>query len=156
MYVPHDKTPPRLLGFDYRQTRSYFVTFCVMHRERIFRVSDAARAAADVILDYRRREWYHLYAYCVMPTHIHVLLGLPRVASRSLTLVVAQLKRGILHANRLRGIFFRWQFGYYDHIVRDYEKSNDFVKYILLNPVRAGLVRDFAEYEYAGRCDPWY
>src|SRR5579864_4895986 len=147
-------TPPRLLGFDYTASRTYFVTFCVLHREPVFRREAAADIALSAILNLRAREWYWIRAYCIMPDHIHVLFK--KNKSASLQVVVSTLKRSILLRCRAVGIQMHWQSGFYDRIVREHEKADEFVKYILLNPVRAGLVSDFSEYKYCGRLDPWY
>jgi hypothetical protein len=43
-----------------------------------------------------------------------------------------------------------WQAGYYDRILRHDEDSLTVVRYILENPVRAGLVSRFSDYPYSG------
>jgi hypothetical protein len=47
-----------------------------------------------------------------------------------------------------------WQDGYYDRILRNDEQTIVVARYILENPVRAGLVTDFREYPFSGsnRC----
>lgn len=89
-----------------------------------------------------------------MPDHIHILIR--KVTPIVLHVVVSTVKRSILLRCRAEGIMVRWQSGFYDRIVRECEKSDEFVKYILLNPVRAGLVEDFKLYKYAGKLDPWF
>jgi REP element-mobilizing transposase RayT len=89
-----------------------------------------------------------------MPDHIHVLFKPSRPVS--LQNVVANIKRTVLFRCRRKGITVSWQRGFHDRIVREHEKSDEFVKYILMNPVRAGLVQNFSAYPYAGRVDPWF
>ena len=43
-----------------------------------------------------------------------------------------------------------WQDGYYDRVLRSDEDTLDVVRYILDNPVRAGLVALFDRYPYSG------
>lgn len=43
-----------------------------------------------------------------------------------------------------------WQSGYYDHVLRNDEGSLGVMRYILENPVRAGLVAEVQEYPYSG------
>lgn len=147
-------TPPRLQGFDYSASRSYFVTFCVSRREPIFRNQEAASIAQSIILGLRRRLWFWLYAYCIMPDHLHLVFK-KNQGSRSVQTIVSSLKRQILMRCRANGVGFRWQPGFYDRIVREYEMSDEFVKYVLLNPVRAGLAADFTAYKYCGVVDRW-
>jgi len=43
-----------------------------------------------------------------------------------------------------------WQPGYHEHILRDEEVSDIVARYILENPVRAGLASQLGEYPFAG------
>ena len=43
-----------------------------------------------------------------------------------------------------------WQPGYHDRILRDDESTEATARYILENPIRAGLTRQIGEYPYAG------
>jgi len=65
---------PRLAGFDYVGTHSYFLTICTRHRAELF----LERALADaVVAQFRRTSramGFAVLAYCVMPDHVHVLV----------------------------------------------------------------------------------
>jgi putative transposase len=41
-----------------------------------------------------------------------------------------------------------WQHGFHDHAVRREEDVEQITRYVIENPVRAGLVRTIAEYPY--------
>jgi putative transposase len=142
----------RLKGFDYTAQRSYFVTFVVRDRRAVFFDAGAAKAVIRAMMFYRARNWYWLYGYCVMPDHVHLVLR-PQSNRRDLATIVGQIKRAASHYCRQEGFFFMWQDGFHDRIVREYETSAEMVEYVLLNPVRAGLVSDFAAYPYSGRPD---
>jgi hypothetical protein len=43
-----------------------------------------------------------------------------------------------------------WQESYYDHVLRDDEETWRAAIYILENPVRKGIVQNFADYPYCG------
>jgi REP element-mobilizing transposase RayT len=82
---------------------------------------------------------YVLYAWCVMPNHVHVVFQ--SLAGYELA--------GIMHgwksytakeANRLlrrSGVF--WQREYYDHLVRNEAHFSRVVRYVVENPLNAGL-----------------
>jgi REP element-mobilizing transposase RayT len=82
---------------------------------------------------------YKLFAWCLMPNHVHVVfqpLGEWELAQilhtwKLFTARQAQRKFGIL------GAF--WQREYYDHLIRDGEQFSRAVEYVMENPRRAGL-----------------
>jgi REP element-mobilizing transposase RayT len=46
-----------------------------------------------------------------------------------------------------------WQGRFYDHILRKNEDIKTVAEYILHNPVRKGIVKDWRDYEYCGLLD---
>src|SRR5262245_20899791 len=93
---------------------------------------------------------YSLAAWSVMPNHVHVVVK-PFAALNKLerTAVPRSEVPDILHswksftskeANKLlsrSGDF--WQPEYYDHLIRDYADFRHAVRYVLNNPINAGL-----------------
>jgi hypothetical protein len=47
-------------------------------------------------------------------------------------------------------IRFLWQEGYYERIVRNDESTLVVIRYVLENPVRAGLVARYQDYRFLG------
>jgi putative transposase len=94
-------------------------------------------------LHYRDGRVYTLEAYSVMPNHVH-LVCTPLSSGDgfySLSKIMHSLKGFTAwQANRLlkrKGDF--WQHENYDHVVCDEEELQQIVKYVLENPLRAGL-----------------
>ncbi len=144
------RRPPRLPGFDYKAERTYFVTFCTRHQVKTFADPMAAQEACRVILRHRAAGKYFLYAYCVMPDHIHLLLKTRRSAG-SLSTIVATIKASIRH--NLGSHTLLWADGFYERVKRHHEDTACNVAYILENPIRAGLVQHPEEYTYVGQPD---
>lgn len=87
---------------------------------------------------------YTLEAHCVMPNHVHLVMT-PLAAENgyhALARIMYCIKRPTaIAANRLlgrQGPF--WQSESYDHVVRNPDELRRIVAYVLLNPVKAGLV----------------
>ena len=82
---------------------------------------------------------YLMYAWCVMPNHVHALFRI--LSGCTLAEVLHTWKSySATKANRLlrrSGQF--WQREYYDHIVRSEDEFYRIVNYILGNPKKAGL-----------------
>ena len=85
-------------------------------------------------------------AYVVMPDHLHWLVQLHPQRSRSAVVRSVQ-GSSALEINRIRqkrGAV--WQVGFHDHGLRREEDLQDVARYVVCNPLRAGLVRRVNEY----------
>jgi len=85
------RTPPRIPNFDYRAPASHFVTFCTQKRLSLFSDDRHARIVSDVILDIHAADRFYLYAFCVMPDHVHLFVRL-RDATVHLSRLVRLMK----------------------------------------------------------------
>jgi REP element-mobilizing transposase RayT len=110
-----------------------------------------ARTVASALLHFEGQR-YNLAAWCVMPNHVHVVVqpfaGIGK-ANKGGTPVPRCELPDILHswksftakeANKLlrrSGDF--WQAEYYDHLIRDEADFRHSVRYVLDNPIKAGL-----------------
>jgi len=79
------------------------------------------------------RVW-DLHSIVVMPDHLHLLITL---TEPKLSAAVRELK-GTLTPS-LREHSLRWQPGFYDHRLRPDDKVGGILRYMWLNPYRAGL-----------------
>jgi REP element-mobilizing transposase RayT len=117
--VPEHVPARRLQGLGYSQERAFFVTFRTAGSERFFLDQELARLAANVLLAYRKRGWFRLNAFCVMPDHVHLLLRL-REEGRHLSTVIAAIKNQITYQSKYRGGRFAFSgiitIGYFDRM----------------------------------------
>ncbi len=124
-------------------------------------------ALANVVVEslhYRDKRVYRLDAFSVMSNHVHVVFaplqegvyadGSPKYHKLSKTM--QSLKRHTAtECNRLlgrQGAF--WQAENYDHVVRDAAEWRSVMDYVLTNPVKAGLVSEWAEWPFS-YCAYW-
>ncbi len=103
-----------------------------------------ASVVAEAIL-YRDARDYDLLAYIIMPNHVHMVLQLLDTVERNdipLYRILQSLKR--YTARRANCWLHRsgafWQAESYDHLIRDSTELQRTINYVLLNPVKAGLV----------------
>src|SRR4030095_2919701 len=66
--------PPRLRRFSYRGCHRYLLTFCTIHRARLFEDAAIVSRALDQIRITARLERFAILAYCFMPDHLHLLV----------------------------------------------------------------------------------
>ncbi len=84
-----------------------------------------------------------------MPDHVHYVAQGEREDSSLLTLVKSwNTQTGVAWRKRHRKAL--WQIGYYDHVLRDDESLLAVARYVVLNPVRAGLVENPGDYKLTG------
>lgn len=99
---------------------------------------------------------YKLICYCIMPNHIYVVFELVN-QKKSIGDIMGAIKRNSAkEANKVlnrSGPF--WQAESFDRLVRDDKELYFIIKYVLLNPVNAGLATDWNEWKYT-YCHPDY
>ena len=88
-----------------------------------------------------------------MPDHAHLLVeGLSDKSNLRRFVNSAKQHSGYAHGQARRERL--WQGGYYDRVLRPSEDPKWVARYILENPVRAGLVESPQDYEFLGS-DVW-
>ena len=111
-------------------------------------------------LHYRDGKVFDLHAYCIMSNHVHVVFE-PLSTSDcqsdvlSLSKIMQSLKR---HTARQANIALKregafWQDENYDRAIRDHDEYIRTVHYVLENPVKAGLVSQWDEWQWT-YCKP--
>lgn len=88
-------------------------------------------------LSYFDDDRYRLSAWVVMPNHVHVVLQTPR---RLGAIIHSWKSYSSKEANRIlkrEGKF--WQDDYFDRMIRSPEDLQRTIKYVLENPIKAGL-----------------
>ena len=125
---------------------SHFVTFTCFHRQPLLQHSTAKRAVESGLERIRRKYRLKVYAYVVMPEHVHLLVSEPEV--EILSVAIKSLKQGV--SRRLIGDAEHfWQKRYYDFNVHDDRKFVEKLKYIHRNPVKRGLVGRPEDWEWS-------
>ncbi len=156
----------RLRSWDYTHPGWYFVTITTKNRRPFLGAVNDNQFQLSPIGRIVEKEWKKLPSkrnhmcideWVIMPNHIHGIIilerDLPR-ASRWDAPTKARLKRGSLgviinqfKSNCTKRIHaagfheFKWQRGYYDHIIRNDGDLKRIRSYIRLNPLRFSLDR---------------
>jgi len=102
------------------------------------RDSRVAQIVADAIRNFHGSR-YELFAWCVMPNHVHALFS--PMGEHMLDSILHSWKSyTALKVNKVLARTGRfWQREYFDHLVRDEASFRKFAQYIQNNPKRAGL-----------------
>ncbi len=116
----------------------HFLTFSCYRRLPLLSSSSACQVFEDQLEAVRRRYGLVIAGYVLMPEHVHLLMGEPRIASLSVVLKVLKQETSKKLKKSEMGHF--WQRRYYDFNVWTDRKRVEKLRYIHRNPVRRGLV----------------
>jgi REP element-mobilizing transposase RayT len=129
------------------RNRPYLITTVTNDRRRLFETLEESRVVI------RSLAWLHdaghveSLAYVLMPDHLHWLFSLN---NSNLAAVMHSLKG--FSANRLSRDFGVdapvWQNGFHDHGIRREQDLRNLARYVVANPLRAGLVDSIRDYPH--------
>ncbi len=104
---------------------------------------------ASIIIDEIKKGEGSMWAWCLMPAHLHFLFD-PSGDEKDLIKLIKLIKgRSAQKINKIYGKRNTWQESFYDHILRKEEDIKHISFYILNNPVRKGIVDDWQKYPYS-------
>ncbi len=126
----------------------YFITTTTLKRQPLFADFQTARAAAQTFEDKKVLADARLLAWVLMPEHFHGLLalgerhGLPEIMGRLKSASARRANKTIGRQGPL------WDRAYYDHALRHEEDLLVTARYLVANPVRAGIVQRVGDYPF--------
>jgi len=126
----------------------YLVTTATHRRECLFADFATARLAVAALNHRETLATSQLLTWVLMPDHLHLLaqLGeaddLCRLVNRLKSRVGRVVNRHLARRDPV------WQCGYHEHLLRKEEDLKEVARYVVLNPVRAGLVGRASEYPH--------
>ena len=124
----------------------YHVTLCTDNRLAWFSDIHCGRIVVRQMRRLHEERKLDSIAWVVMPDHLHWLFQLGE--TKSLSNVIKDLKgRTAIELNaylQRKGTI--WQRGFYDHGLRKEEDIKKISRYIVANPLRAGLVEQITDY----------
>jgi REP element-mobilizing transposase RayT len=118
----------------------YHLTSRGNRRQRIFLDDHDRHQFLDLAGSVARRRGWLCSSYCLMPNHYHLLLETPE----------PDLSAGMQEINSRHAMWFNWRYELDGHLFQGRFKSVlvetethllELVRYVVLNPVRAGLCR---------------
>jgi putative transposase len=120
----------------------YLITTVTKNREPVFNNFNAARSLIQLLKNEQHLGRANTQAFAIMPDHMHWLMELTGHADLSRIL---QSVKG-LSARQIGRSF--WQPGFHDRAIRKEEDIKTIARYIVANPLRAGLVKRIGDYPH--------
>jgi putative transposase len=126
----------------------YLITTTTFKRQKLFEDFPVGCAAARCFEDADVLGDAKMLAWVLMPDHAHWLLQLGE--RDDLSVVVNRLKSASArYTNRARsasGVV--WAKSFHDHALRSEDDLQDVARYVVANPLRAGLVERLGDYPF--------
>jgi REP element-mobilizing transposase RayT len=126
----------------------YLITTVTQGRSAVFANFELARLVIAELRACDERGTCQTLAFVLMPDHLHWLVQL---RGGELSALVGYFKAHAAKVvNRRRGMTGEslWQHGFYDQALRREEDLVAMARYVVRNPVRAGLVKKAGDYPH--------
>lgn len=123
-----------------------FITFSCFHRLPLLEAPATKEPFEFVLEQTRSRHRARVYAYVLMPEHIHLLINEPPL------ILVAQFLKALkqITSPKLRGDRRQfWQDRYFDANMHGETARSEVIRYIHRNPVKRGLVASPEQYRWS-------
>jgi REP element-mobilizing transposase RayT len=134
---------------DYLGEHRYSLTISTYRRRKWFEQAWAVRITWKHFLHVAKEWSFSVFTYCFMPDHFHALV-LGESPDSNFRAFVRVAKQKTSHQFlRLTGNKL-WKDGYWDRTLRGGSSTVDLVRYIVMNPVKAGLVSNPLDYPHWG------
>ncbi|MFH0763692.1 MAG: transposase [Candidatus Omnitrophota bacterium] len=135
--------------FNFKDAVCHITTRC-NNKENLIADDHAFRQYLNIIKKCKKEHGFLLYNYVIMNNHTHLLIKL--AATESISTIMHSINRWYArwyneHYER-KGHF--WEDRFYGELTKDDIQLLAVMRYIDLNPVRAGLCKDPAEWRYSG------
>jgi len=117
-------------------------------RQRVFKDVEDRQHYLKILADYKVRYQYALYAYVLMSNHVHLLIEAKEIP-------LSKILQGI---NQSYTMYFNRKYGTVGHLFQGRYKAIlcdkdayllSLVKYIHLNPIRVGVVKEVEKYPWS-------
>ncbi len=147
-YIPRRGSSQLRVGRYSERNRIYHVTSTTLFRRKLFDSLKPARILIGAMRNEQLGGHLDSLAFVIMPDHFHWLISLK--GDQSLSTCIGRVKscsaRVINKATGRRGRL--WQDGFHDRAIRKEEDLVGIARYIIANPLRAGLVGHVSEYPH--------
>ena len=127
--------------------RIYLLTAVVKDREPTFSNFHSARLLINELRRTQSDGLVKSLAWVVMPDHFHWLIELQDASLATVMRRTKSCSARVINAACKRNNHF-WQKGYHDRAIRYDEDLASVARYVVANPLRAGLVQRLGDYPH--------
>ena len=135
----------------YQNNYPYFITTNTRKRIWFFDNQKIAKIISDSIINSCEMNHYILYAYCIMPNHVHILTkNMNEPTIKNISSLMHSIKS--FSTKKVRdecNIEFKfWQSRFYHRVVYSQKNFENKIFYIKNNPAKAALENKYRKFPY--------
>lgn len=133
----------------YKGEQTVSFVACIKNRDKVFINVNIFKEFEKMLHEEIKKFDNQALIYLFMPDHLHLILkGESENSDVIKSMDAFKQKSGFWFHENLNQI--KWQKDYYDHIIRNEEDLKRQICYILRNPVRSGIVKNWKDYKFRG------
>lgn len=117
-------------------------------KQTIFTVNEDFEFYLQQLKRYKREYSFHLYGYCLMPNHIHLMGKSMEPERLSKFMQCLQRSYASYYNEKYNKVGHVWQGKFKVKLITEDKYALDCIHYIETNPVRAKLVNNPKDYSY--------
>lgn len=141
---------PRLKNREsYFGPRPYFITINAHKKQRIFIYKNIIDSLIKYLKEIAEKDNFDVMTYCFMPNHLHLVL-FGKDDKSDLCKFVKDFKQTTGYNYKQTFKNNLWALSFHDRVLRKEQDIKKLCRYVLKNPVRAGLVKSVLDYPYSG------
>ncbi|MFC1699599.1 transposase [Candidatus Omnitrophota bacterium] len=118
-------------------------------KQRVFLDEQDFKAYLERLKYYKKKLDFKLYAYCLMPNHVHLLGQVEPPKNLSKFMQGVTLSYTLYYNEKYTGVGHLWQGRFKNKVITKDRYLVDCITYIESNPVRANLVNAVHEYPWS-------
>lgn len=118
-------------------------------KQNIFLEDEDFKNYLEIVLHYKRKYGFKLYAYCLMPNHIHLILEVKKVSDLAKIMQGIALTYTLWFNKKYKKVGHLWQGRFKNMVIQKDKYLIDCLNYIECNPVRANLTSSPLDYSWS-------
>ncbi len=134
------------------ESGTYHIMLRGINRQKVFHDAEDYQRFIQTLARFKQACSYVLIGYCLMPNHVHLLI---REGSEPLSMIFRRIGASYVYwyNTKYERTGHLFQDRYRSEAVEDDEYLLAALRYIHRNPIKAGLCKDCADYQYSSYSD---
>ncbi len=118
-------------------------------KQSVFLESKDYNKYLSLLKKYKEKYQFQLYAFCLMPNHIHLLIEVTEPQTLQKTFRGLNLSYTLYFNYKYKKVGHLWQDRFKSKIIQKDEYFLECIKYIESNPIRASLTPNISDYPWS-------